>query len=283
MLSNEPSFAFITVCKGRLDHLKQTLPLMLDQLPDEIVVVDYDCPQGTAKWVANNYPSVKLVTLDGASKNFCLADGRNRGYQAATAQILCFIDADILVANDFVRHIKQEFHPACFYRQAFNANEKLPDTWGTVVVSRDSCNELEGYDALYRGYGGEDDDFYWRLTNAGHKQQYFPDRFLNAIPHSDDLRLTFYGKKNKLLHTTFNRLYSIAKRNAMSFFRYRNELPQKIRIEISQRVQKYLDERSKGGGKSTPPLQFKFNAFENYTDKKKIVKNCSFSIDFEDI
>ena len=41
----DPIFSIITTCKGRLGHLRRTLPAMLDQ--PGVEVVD-DCPEGTA-------------------------------------------------------------------------------------------------------------------------------------------------------------------------------------------------------------------------------------------
>jgi len=64
-------FAFVTTCKGRLHHLQQTLPLIAAQAPDEIVVVDYGCPQNSGDWVEAHFPGVKVVrTTD--DPGFCL-------------------------------------------------------------------------------------------------------------------------------------------------------------------------------------------------------------------
>ncbi len=48
MARAKPKFSIITTCKGRLEHLKQTLPAMLAQKDSEVIVVDYSCPHGTA-------------------------------------------------------------------------------------------------------------------------------------------------------------------------------------------------------------------------------------------
>ena len=48
--SDAPRASIITTCKGRLHHLRRTLPCMLAQGCDfayEVVVVDFGCPQGT--------------------------------------------------------------------------------------------------------------------------------------------------------------------------------------------------------------------------------------------
>ena len=59
-----PFVSIIPTCKGRLHHLRETLPSMLaqDYAGDwEIVVVDYDCPDGTFEWVKSlDHPRVQV-------------------------------------------------------------------------------------------------------------------------------------------------------------------------------------------------------------------------------
>ena len=56
-----PKFSIITTCMGRLDHLKQTLPRLLEQPDCEVIVVDWSCPQDTAGYVAKHFPAVNVV------------------------------------------------------------------------------------------------------------------------------------------------------------------------------------------------------------------------------
>lgn len=52
-----PTVGFVTTCRGRLHHLQQTIPRIVAEQPDEIIVVDHDCPQGTGDWLEKNYPA----------------------------------------------------------------------------------------------------------------------------------------------------------------------------------------------------------------------------------
>jgi glycosyltransferase involved in cell wall biosynthesis len=88
------SIAFVTTSKGRLNHIKETLPLMAAQNPDEIIVVDYGCPDGTGDWVEANFPVVKVVRIDD-DPGFCVSRARNRGAAKSACDLICFIDADI--------------------------------------------------------------------------------------------------------------------------------------------------------------------------------------------
>ena len=78
------TLCFVTTCKGRLDHLKQTLPLMAAVEDARCVVVDYGCPQGSGRWVQEHFPQVQVefVTDD---DEFCLARARNIGAKAVTS------------------------------------------------------------------------------------------------------------------------------------------------------------------------------------------------------
>ena len=44
-----PKFSIVTTCKGRLGNLKQSLPTFVAEAAAEVVVVDYDCPEGTGR------------------------------------------------------------------------------------------------------------------------------------------------------------------------------------------------------------------------------------------
>ena len=88
--------SLITTCKNRLAHLKQTLPLMLQQSFSEVIVVDYGCEQGTAAWVKENYPKAKVVQVSD-DPVFSLAIARNAGAKNASHEFLGFIDADVVI------------------------------------------------------------------------------------------------------------------------------------------------------------------------------------------
>ncbi len=73
----------VTTCKGRLEHLRATLPHLMD-LPDcEVVVVDYDCPERSGDWVRAEYPSAIVAKVE-ASPLFNVSHARNVGAAAAS-------------------------------------------------------------------------------------------------------------------------------------------------------------------------------------------------------
>ena len=96
-----PAISFVTTCKGRLAALKQSLPRMVAQPHAEVIVVDYDCPEGAGAWVAAEHPAARVVQVRDAPM-FNIARARNLGAQAARGEWLGFVDADILLDEHFM-------------------------------------------------------------------------------------------------------------------------------------------------------------------------------------
>lgn len=196
--------SIITTCMGRLAHLQQTLPLMAAQGGDcEIVVVDYSCPDGTAAWVAGHFPQVKTVQVRDEAA-FHIARARNLGARAAASPWLLFLDADVLLAPGFAANVRPLLAPGCYYRPA----PLTPDTWGSVLVSRDDFLAVGGYDEVLHDWGGEDDDFYHRLDAfAGLSRVAFPGGMVTALTHDDASHTRFLRESDRWLSQRINAFY----------------------------------------------------------------------------
>lgn len=205
------SIAFVTTCKGRLHHLKQTLPLLVLGEPDEVIVVDYGCPDGSGAWVEEHFPGVKVVPVTD-DPYFCLSRARNQGAAIAKSEWICFIDADILIDPEWVRWMRESLEDACFYRAELVAGERDRNAWGTCICPRSAFKAVAGYDEVIRGWGGEDDDFYLRLQSLGLRQHEFPAKFATGIPHGDEERTAFHENKDRFVQQDVNRCYMEVKR-----------------------------------------------------------------------
>lgn len=210
------SIAFITVCSGRLEHLKQTLPIIIEGQPDEIIVVDYNCPQNSGQWVSENYPNVKVIRSH-IKEKFNLSKGRNLGISNVSSNVACIIDADIKIDPDFVNWIRNNVHINSFYRHEPKNGVRDKETWGTVICSRKNIIEIGMYDEVFSGWGGEDDDLYYRLRSAGVTEETYPSNYLNAITHSDSMRFKEYDIKNRYLQVLQNKIYSNIKNTVKGF------------------------------------------------------------------
>jgi glycosyltransferase involved in cell wall biosynthesis len=161
------SFSIITTCKGRLEHLKLTLPRMLEQGAAEVIVVDYSCPDGTAAWVGEHFPAARVVAVEG-EKGFSLWKARNRGAAIAKGTFLIFCDADVVLATDATKQLAKLLtaHSFGYFKNvvsqqigrletALSANQLK----GFQVLPAASFVEAGGYDELLSGYaaGGDTD------------------------------------------------------------------------------------------------------------------------------
>ena len=176
--------SLITTCKNRLPHLKQTLPLMLQQPRAEVIVVDYGCEQGTAAWVKEHHPAAKLVEVND-DPVFSIARARNIGAKNASHELLCFVDADVMIHFELGKWLEINHDPNRFY---LYPDQKKFDLCGFVIVARKHFFKVEGYDEAIRGWGAEDNDLYERLARTGLSKSRIPLGSLSAIPHGDELR-----------------------------------------------------------------------------------------------
>jgi glycosyltransferase involved in cell wall biosynthesis len=177
--------SLITTCKNRLPHLKQTLPLMLQQPRAEVIVVDYGCEQGTAAWVKEHHPQAKLIEVND-DPIFSVARARNIGAENASHEILCFVDADVMIHFELGEWLEINHDPNRFY--LYPDEKQKFDLCGFVIVVRKHFFKVEGYDEAFRGWGAEDNDLYERLARTGLSESRIPSGSISAIPHGDELR-----------------------------------------------------------------------------------------------
>lgn len=199
-----PAISFITTCKARLAHLQETLPLLAAQGAEhEVVVVDYDCPEGTAAWVAQHFPAVRVVREHNAPE-FNASRARNLGAAAARHPWLMFVDADVRLPPAFGNYIQ----PALSAGRYLRAAPTQDDTYGTFLVAKQDFERQGGFDEVLRGWSSEDDDLYFRLERyGGCALATFPGTLLMALPHDDALRIKYRGGGGKWLGHQINGLY----------------------------------------------------------------------------
>ena len=201
-----PQLSIVTTCKGRLDHLKQTLPVML-HIPDcQVVVVDYDCPDGTANWVSANHPEVTIArVLD--RPVFNISDARNIGAESATGEWLLFIDADVLLTPQILEMSRETIRPGVF----FMPYPRPADLGGTVLVSRADFDRIGGYEVVFEGWGAEDVDFCARLEQIGSVMLAFAGPPFTSLKHDNGLRTQFYTNQDMDQNETINCIYYVVK------------------------------------------------------------------------
>lgn len=227
-----PTIAFVTTCRGRLHHLQQTMPLMAAEQPDELIVVDYGCPDGTGDWVEANYPQAKVVRAKGKER-FNLCDARNTGAAVATADWLYFVDADIRLQPGMLAKLRPMLAPGGFYMPKWIVDTPI-DIWGSCICLRSVYEQLDGYDEVFEGWGADDEDFYHRMENAGIERRYYPPEWVDPIVHDDTERSVV--TRNKYVNEATNACYGMAKREISRLRGLNGNLPLQDRRQLMQHV-----------------------------------------------
>jgi glycosyltransferase involved in cell wall biosynthesis len=104
------SLSVIVPTYNRLDVLKTCLECLETQRDPgtdyEVLVIDDGSTDGTADWLTRAqqkdalYPHVRLLRQE---RNLGPAKARNRGVDAASGDVLVFVDSDIMVSDGFLR------------------------------------------------------------------------------------------------------------------------------------------------------------------------------------
>lgn len=203
-----PSITLATTCMGRLDHLRQTLPVWCELPGVRVVVVDYACPDRCGDWVRANFSEdrVAVVRIDDRMR-FDRSEAKNAGIVAATTPWVCLIDADIIPAPDFITHLTPMLRGGRFLR----SSSILEGTGGTFLARRDDLIAAGMHDPAYQGWGEEDDDLLDALQFAGLTLDVYPDRLIRHLDHNDDMRTRFHDHADRRRSHMINRVYRAAK------------------------------------------------------------------------
>jgi glycosyltransferase involved in cell wall biosynthesis len=201
---------FVTTCRGRLAHLRETLPSLVAQPDAAVVVVDYGCPDGSGHWVETQFPQVAVVRSP-ESTRFELARARNLGAARVQSPWICFIDADMSVDAGFCERVRPLLAAGRFYQ----AEPRTIDTWGASICAATDFKRVGGYDEVIQGWGKEDDDFYARLLLAGVRYGAFPGDMLHGVRHADGERVAHYSVKDRWVNESINYVYCRAKIDLM--------------------------------------------------------------------
>jgi GT2 family glycosyltransferase len=210
----------VVPCMGRLEHLKRSLPLLLDA-GLRVVLVDYSCPDGCGDWASREEGdavragTLAVVRVPGR-RVFHKARAHNIGAACALglgAKFVCFIDSDTLVTHAFADWIRAHAREGRF--GLVEPARGSGDLTGVLLVSAADLERLKGFDEGFVGYGKEDIEIRLRYRLLG-KLEYdlMPASLARSIPHPDELRTRHYVQQDRRRsdRTNFQRLCKLVER-----------------------------------------------------------------------
>ena len=186
----------VTVCKGRLDFLKQTLPTTLKiKGVKEIIIVDDSCPDGTAAWVKSlKEPRLRVIELN--NSKFNVSRARNAGAKEIKTPWIFFRDADVHVKIiRFDQYQKEGTYSWLNYLEVQGVN---PGTVGSLLVQKIDFDNVGGYCEDVVGWGYEDIHIIRCLGSTGLQSNTLDHRLFEHIEHPDALRTRFYDYKDRM-------------------------------------------------------------------------------------
>lgn len=192
----------ITYCKGRLEHLKKTLP-SIERVAKPIIVICQD--HEALKWCTLN-SSAKLVWTN---RDYCQPHVRNCGLLWSESEYITFIDAD-----RYYKHPETP-DPGTYLHHCMKTEEHFGYTVGragNITVRRSDALKINGFDERMTDYGFDDTDFCIRLQMLG-LQGRVCGKF-KVLDHPDERRTENFANKN--LKETWARNRSISEKTVKS-------------------------------------------------------------------
>jgi glycosyltransferase involved in cell wall biosynthesis len=214
-MNDQTGISLVTTCKGRLRYLKESIKtwLELDYDNYDIIVVEYDCPDGTAAFINKNKQAylknskardIYVVKVENRPY-FNLNDARNIGVRHSRAELIFMIDSDMLIKDKRIlrkilrRHQQgivffsnlpvldsHYFEAAAFYQVLYHQTVTVPailplvspsvGSSGTACFQKDLWQECGKYNPEINklGYGCDDIEFYLRYLNGFFYNHFLP-------------------------------------------------------------------------------------------------------------
>jgi hypothetical protein len=208
----QPKVVFCTTCKGRAQHIKETLPINIANNPNsKFVLLDYSSDDDLIPYLKQNHrsdiSSKKLVVYTFRTKDpFHVAHAKNMVARLGIlegADLLVTLDADNFTGPRFEEFIVDKFRePGIFlcpnYEQirslswAEESKRPLRGFAGRLAVRTQDFIKAGGYNEVYNTWRGEDIDFNARMQRMGYTIRHIDNSYLGTIPHNAQMRFKEY-------------------------------------------------------------------------------------------
>lgn len=202
-----PRIAFVTTCRGRLAHLRETLiKNVRDNLdyPNCIfVVVSYGDTSELDDYIRQLNPLILSGNLAyyqfPEAERFEMAKAKNVAHRCGLlegADILVNLDADNFTTPGFAQYIAEQFdrpkEERIFLWSRMIQGQFRRGISGRIAMTANAFLEIGGYDEKYCDWGPDDKNANLRLQRLGYTPVEIEARFLDALSHNDKLRFKEY-------------------------------------------------------------------------------------------
>lgn len=198
-----PTIVCCTTCKGREQHIEETLPKNIRDNPSsniKFVLVNYASPYHLNDYLrtkhAKDIESGKLVTYDFRTAGpFRMAHAKNLSHRLSIlegADILVNLDADNFTGEGFADHVSSLMSDNTFLYSKMIKDVTPRGITGRIAVRPDTFLKVGGYDEKFGTWSPDDKDFNKRLRKHGCIAKEIDTRFLKAVLHNDKMRFKEY-------------------------------------------------------------------------------------------
>lgn len=202
---------FCTTCKGRTQHIRETLPKNLADnagyVDCKFVLLDYGSPDDLLSYClhfhARELASGRLVIYRfPEQKTFKMAHAKNMAHRMGIREggdILVNLDADNYTGPGFAAYVAEKFRENSnvflWADRSQPVEVRFPKGCnGRIVVSKHAFLNAGGYDEKFVAWGPDDKDFHFRLRRLGYEPLKIGRHHLDVVLHNDKMRFKDYPK-----------------------------------------------------------------------------------------
>lgn len=226
--------AFCTTCKGRLQHVVDTLPKNLAENRRYgnavFIMLNYNSHDELIPYLKANHSrdieSGRLVVYSFWDPGpFRMAHAKNMAHRLGIlegGEILVNMDADNFTGPDFSSYVAEHFTSPdemflCARMIKSGPGRLARGIAGRIVVSASSFVNAGGYNEKYNTWAPEDLDFNLRLRRMGYRAVEIDRSHLGGIPHHDRLRFREYPEARKYLDGEEDRIVNASTDTVVNF------------------------------------------------------------------
>ncbi|PSQ60846.1 MAG: glycosyltransferase family 2 protein [Bacteroidetes bacterium QH_10_64_19] len=203
-----PRVSVVIVSWNATSVVETCLPsVVATDYPDfEIVFADNASTDGTAAWIAREYPEIKIVRHP---ENWLFCRGNNAALPHATGEFVVLLNNDVEVPADWLRPlvdtVVEQPDVAAVQPKMLQYDDARDVFWATgaaLLLRRSALDEVGLLDERFEMHM-EEIDLCWRLQRHGYRVRVNPESTVYhiggaSLPQSSP-RKTYYNFRNSLL------------------------------------------------------------------------------------